>query len=60
MNQINVASSVLAGIMFGIWPIMMNKSGLNGNMATFVLTVIVLLVVTPFALKSGVRVTGAN
>jgi len=41
--------SVAAGILFGIWPLFMNRSGLAGNLGTFVFASVVLLCVFPFA-----------
>lgn len=43
---------VIAGLCFGTWPLIMKSSGLNAIMASFVLTVVSLLVYLPF-LKSG-------
>ena len=43
---------VTAGICFGTWPLIMKSSGLNAIMASFVLTVVSLLVYLPF-LKGG-------
>ena len=44
--------SVIAGILFGIWPLFMNRSGLSGNLGTFVFAAVVLLCVFPFAVSS--------
>ena len=44
--------SVIAGILFGIWPLFMNRSGLSGNLGTFVFAAVVLLCVFPFAASS--------
>jgi hypothetical protein len=41
--------SIIAGILFGIWPLFMNRSGLSGNLGTFVFASVVLLCVFPFA-----------
>ena len=41
--------SIVAGILFGIWPLFLNRSGLTGNLGTFVFATIVLLCVFPFA-----------
>ena len=43
---------VIAGLCFGTWPLIMRSSGLNAIMASFVLTVVSLLVYLPF-LKGG-------
>jgi hypothetical protein len=45
--------AVLAGFVFGVWPLLMNRSGLNGNVASFVFTSVVLVCVFPFALGGG-------
>jgi len=39
--------SIVAGILFGIWPLFLNRSGLTGNLGTFVFATIVLLCVFP-------------
>jgi hypothetical protein len=44
--------SVIAGILFGLWPLLMNRSGLSGNLITFVFAAVVLLCVLPFAASS--------
>lgn len=45
--------AVMAGVFFGIWPLLMNRSGLSGNVATAAFTAIVLIGVVPFAFASG-------
>lgn len=51
MNSLEF-KSIVAGILFGIWPLLMNRSGLAGNLATFVFASVVLLTVTPFAVSN--------
>src|ERR1035437_620147 len=38
-----VMKAVLTGIFFGIWPIIMNKSGLGGNFSSFIFTGVMLI-----------------
>ena len=52
--------SVIAGILFGIWPLFMNRSGLSGNLSTFVFASVVLLCVFPFAANSLQNIGNAN
>jgi len=52
--------SVAAGILFGIWPLLMNRSGLSGNLGTFVFAAAVLLCVFPFAVSSLQSIGTAN
>lgn len=40
-----------AGLFFGAWPLLMNKSGLPGNLSGSILGFISFLVVTPFAMQ---------
>ena len=54
------AKAVLAGLSFGVWPLLMNRSGLNGNIATFIFTSIVLVSVFPFAFGSMGNIHNAN
>lgn len=48
MNDLQVRA-VLAGVFFGIWPLLMNRSGLGGNVSSAVFALGVLMVVSPFA-----------
>lgn len=41
--------ALIAGALFGAWPLFMSKSGLNGNVGTLVFSVVVLVSVIPFA-----------
>ena len=60
MNELYV-KSILAGIMFGIWPLLMNRSGLSGNVSSAVFSAIVFLGILPFAvMTSGATLATAN
>ncbi|MES3031129.1 MAG: hypothetical protein V4697_01810 [Patescibacteria group bacterium] len=41
--------TVIAGLSFGIWPLVMNRSGLHGNIASIVLATSTMLCVLPFS-----------
>ena len=41
--------AILAGIFMGLWPLFMNKTGLNGNVAVVIFSALVAIVVIPFA-----------
>jgi hypothetical protein len=45
--------AILAGLCFGLWPLFMNKSGLNSAEASAALSLFLLAVVTPFLLVNG-------
>lgn len=45
--------AILAGIFFGAWPLLMNKSGLNGNVSAAMFSLVVFVIVLPFAIQSG-------
>ena len=47
--------AILAGLCFGLWPLFMNKSGLNSVEASAALSLFLLAVVTPFLLVNGVQ-----
>lgn len=49
-----------AGVLFGIWPLLMSRSGLTGTTSTAVFATIVLVFVMPVAFISGFNTTGAN
>lgn len=51
MNSLEL-KSIIAGVLFGIWPLFMNRSGLAGNLASFVFASVVLLSVSPFAVSN--------
>lgn len=55
-----VLKIVMAGLSFGIWPLLMNKSGLNGNTATAAFSIIVLLIVLPIGLLNGLTLAGSK
>jgi len=44
--------AVLTGILFGLWPLLMNKSGLSGNAASFTLAAGMLICFLPFSVGS--------
>jgi hypothetical protein len=41
--------AILTGISFGIWPLLMNRSGLSGNISSFVLVVVMLVCILPLS-----------
>lgn len=45
--------AVMAGISWGIWPLLASQSGLSGNARALVLTAIALVFTVPFAMKDG-------
>jgi hypothetical protein len=48
-----ILKAVASGTCFGIWPLFMNKSGLNSAEASAALSVFLLAVVSPFLLANG-------
>ena len=50
MNELQI-KALLAGLFFGVWPLLMNKSGLNGNVSSMAFSGLVFLLVVPFALR---------
>lgn len=49
MSELHMRA-VLAGVFFGIWPLLMNRSGLTGNVSSALFSLGALIVVSPFAL----------
>lgn len=49
MNELQI-KAILAGVCFGVWPLLMNRSGLSGNVSSAVFALGALIVVSPFAL----------
>lgn len=53
--------AILAGVCFGLWPLFLNKSGLNGNVSSACFSLVILVGVLPFAIYSnGLTVPTAN
>jgi hypothetical protein len=52
--------AILAGLFFGMWPLFMNRSGLNGNMASLAFTLGVLVIVLPFCFSDMGNLLKAN
>ncbi len=59
MNEL-VFKMVVAGVLFGAWPILMSKSGLNGPTSAAVFSIIALSFILPVAFQHGITLTGAN
>ncbi len=53
MNEL-VFRALFSGLMFGIWPLMMNRSGLQGSVSSVSMIFVSFVVVLPFALRAGV------
>jgi hypothetical protein len=51
MNELWI-KAIVAGLCFGMWPLMMNKGGLSGNVASFVFAVVAAIFILPFAVGS--------
>lgn len=45
--------AVLAGVAFGIWPLLMQRSGLTGYMSAAVFAIFAFITVIPFAVHEG-------
>src|SRR3989344_923669 len=50
MTELQIRA-VLAGVFFGMWPLLMNRSGLTGNISAAVFSLGTFIVVLPFALR---------
>jgi len=55
-----ILKMVVAGVLFGIWPLLMNKSGLTGVTSAFIYSIFILLFMLPIVMKEGIIMTGAN
>lgn len=49
--------ALLSGLMFGIWPLYMSRSGLSGTTSTFLFVLILIAVVVPFALYQDIKLS---
>jgi len=59
MDSLSV-KAVLVGILFGIWPLLMSRSGLSGNISSFVLVLVMLVCILPFSIGSFGEIFNAN
>lgn len=59
MNS-DVWKMIITGIVFGVWPLLMNKSGLAGSTATATIAFLVLLLVLPVGIYDGLVFTGSR
>lgn len=56
-----IMSSIFVGIFWGIWPLLMNKSGLSGNISSLAFVVIMLVCIIPFNISNFGKVpVGVN
>jgi drug/metabolite transporter (DMT)-like permease len=55
-----ILKMMVAGVLFGAWPLLMNRSGLSGATATAVLGIIMFLLALPVALQAGIPPAGRN
>lgn len=51
MDKLTILKALFAGLFFGAWPLLMNRSGLSGNNATFVFALFTFLVIAPLTIK---------
>ncbi len=55
-----IVKMVVAGIMFGSWPLIVGKSGLNSSSVTLFGGIMTFLFVAPFALTSGIGIPAGS
>lgn len=51
---------LVSGVLFGAWPILMNRSGLSGNSSACVFMGLCALIVVPITLAAGITFKNAN
>lgn len=51
---------ILAGVLFGMWPLLMNKSNLNGSTSVTFFAIVVVLIVLPFGIYNGLTISGSK
>ena len=59
MNEL-LFKAVLAGILFGSWPLFIGKCGLGSSTATLFTTAFTFLFVMPIAITNGITVAGSR
>lgn len=60
MNVGSLLYTILAGLLFGVWPIFMNKSGLSGTNAAAAFAVVCSCIVVPAAVYNGISISGSR
>lgn len=57
----NIEKAIIAGVCFAAWPLLMNRSGLQGAASSTIISIAVLVGVLPFALyANGLTVPQVN
>lgn len=56
MNELYMRN-IIAGILLGLWPIVMNRSGLTGNLSAAVFSGAAFAITIPFAIQTGIAGT---
>ena len=59
MNSLQIKAA-LAGVFFGIWPLLMNRSKLNGSVSSAAFSLLVFVFVLPFAMSGSKNFDGVN
>lgn len=59
MNE-NILKMIIAGISFGVWPLLMNKSNLNSTTSTVIFAIIIAILVTPVGFYQGFSISGSK
>ncbi|MBL7022317.1 hypothetical protein ISR92_03310 [Patescibacteria group bacterium] len=52
--------AILAGMFFGAWPLLMNRSNLNASVSAVVFSIVVLVIVFPFSVSNWANLTNIN
>lgn len=52
--------TIIAGLLFGVWPIFMNMSRMSGTNAAAAFTIVCFCVVMPVAVYNGITISGAR
>lgn len=52
--------AIISGIFFGVWPLLMNRSGLSGNVASLTYTFMVLVCVLLYSLTQPFEISSAH
>ena len=55
----NQVKAILSGICFGLWPLIMNKSGLKGSLSSVLMCGVSFLILLPMAIK-GFDISNVN
>lgn len=60
MNSFLILAALVSGFFFGLWPLIMKRSGLDGFTSALLFELVALLTVMPFSIHSGITIANTK